>query len=190
MNPAPPTGIDRPKTCVPGYAAAMAERETLLRIYVNDHLGAAAAGGARARRTLRNNRDGELGRFLSGLVREIEEDRTSLERVLRTIGAPRNPVKEGVAKLAERVARLKLNGRVRGYSDLSRLLELEGLLVGVDAKRALWCSLQQTGRALSVDLDELVARAERQRDALEEHRVAAARRALGPGADAGGRTAH
>jgi hypothetical protein len=154
------------------------EPETLLRIYLNDHLGAAAAGVALARRTLRNNRDGDLGRFLAGLVGEIEEDRASLERVLDALGAPRNRVKEGAAKLAERLARLKLNGRVRGYSDLSRLLELEGLMIGVDAKRALWRSLQQTGRTLPVDLDDLVARAERQRDELEEHRVTAARRAL------------
>jgi hypothetical protein len=154
------------------------EPDTLLRIYLNDHLGAAAAGVALARRTLRSNREGELGRFLAGLVREIEEDRASLEQVMHAIDAPRNPVKEGAAKLAERLGRLKLNGRVRGYSDLSRLLELEGLTVGVGAKRALWRSLQQTGRTFAVDLDELVARAERQRDGLEEHRLAAARRAL------------
>ena len=156
----------------------MPERDTLLRIYLNDHLGAAAAGVALARRTLRNNREGELGRFLAGVVREIEEDRASLEQVLHAIGAPRNPVKEGAAKLAERLGRLKLNGRVRGYSDLSRLLELEGLTVGVWAKRALWRSLQQTRRTFPVDLDDLVARAERQREGLEEHRLAAARRAL------------
>jgi hypothetical protein len=165
----------------------VAESDTLLRIYLNDHLGAAAAGLALARRTLRNNREGELGRFLAELVGEIERDRASLEQVLKALGAPRNPVKEGAAKLAERLGRLKLNGQVRGYSDLSRLLELEGLVVGVDAKRALWRSLQQTGRTFPVDLDELVARAERQRDGLEEHRLAAARRAFG---GAGGPEAH
>jgi hypothetical protein len=155
------------------------EPDTLLRIYVNDHLAAAAAGVALARRTLRNNREGELGRFLAALVGEIEADRARLEQVLHALGAPRNPVKEGAAKLAERLGRLKLNGRVRGYSDLSRLLELEGLTVGVEAKRDLWASLRRTGRTFPVDLDELVARAERQRDGLEEHRLAAARRAFG-----------
>ena len=156
------------------------EPDTLLRIYLNDHLAAAAAGVALARRTLRNNREGELGRFLAALVGEIEADRVpASSRSWTPSVRPVIPSRQGAAKLAERLGRLKLNGRVRGYSDLSRLLELEGLTVGVDAKRALWRSLRQTGRTFPVDLDELVARAERQRDGLEEHRLAAARRAFG-----------
>lgn len=133
---------------------------------------------ALARRVLRNNCEGELGRFLERLVREVEEDRAALVQVMQALGVSRNRAKEGAARLLERAGLLKLNGRVRGYSDLSRVLELEGLRLGVEGKRALWVSLQVSGRSVPVDLEQLVERAERQRDEIEPHRVEAARRAF------------
>jgi hypothetical protein len=152
--------------------------DTLLRIYLNDHLAGSAMGLALARRCLRNNREGELGEFLARLVREIEQDRESLLEVMRALGIPRNPVKEPVARALEVVGRLKLNGRLRGYSPLSRVLELEGLRMGVDGKRALWRSLQASGREVAVDLNRLAERADSQLDDLERHRVDAAQQAL------------
>jgi hypothetical protein len=133
---------------------------------------------ALARRVLRNNREGELGAFLVHLVRELEEDRAALVQVMRALGVPRNVGKETGARLLERVGLLKLNGRLLRYSDLSRVLELEGLRLGVEGKRALWVSLQASGRRVPVDLEQLVERAERQRDEIEPHRVEAARRAF------------
>jgi hypothetical protein len=148
---------------------------TLLRIYLNDHLAGAGMGLALARRTLRNNREGELGEFLRRLVREIEEDRATLLDVMRALGVPRNPVKEPAARALEVVGRLKLNGRLRGYSPLSRVLELEGLCLGVEGKRALWRSLQATGRSIPSDLDALAERAQHQLEELERHQVEAIR---------------
>jgi hypothetical protein len=134
-----------------------------------------------ARRALRSNPDGELGEFLGRLVRELEEDEASLEQVMRALGLRRNPLKKGTVLILERVGRLKLNGQIRGYSDLSRVLELEGLLLMVEMKRALWRSLQESGRSVPVDLAQLIERAERQRGKLEPHRAAAARRAFRDG---------
>jgi hypothetical protein len=155
---------------------------TLLRIYLNDHLAGATAGLALARRCLSRNRSGALGDFLRELVREIEEDRHALEEVMRRVGARRNPAKRAAARLLERAGLAKLNGRLTGYSDLSRLLELEGLSAGVEAKRLLWISLRATlgsdPRLAGLDFDRLAERARRQRERLEEHRLAAAERAL------------
>ncbi|MEJ7570043.1 MAG: hypothetical protein WKF41_17480 [Gaiellaceae bacterium] len=82
----------------------------------------------------------------------------------------------------EKLGRLKLNGQVRGYSPLSRLLELETLSVGISGKLALWRSLEQlpeiVERLPGIDLEQLVERAQRQRAELEEHRLAAAREAF------------
>jgi hypothetical protein len=133
---------------------------------------------ALARRVLRSNREGELGRLLERLVRELEEDRAALVEVMRALGVPRNLAKEGAARLLERAGLLKLNGRVLRYSDLSRVLELEGLRLGVEGNRALWVSLQVSDRSVPVDLERLIERAERQRDEIEPHRVEAARRAF------------
>ena len=153
----------------------------LLRIYLNDHLAGATAGLELAKRSLASNRGTPLGDFLEGLAAEIEDDRQALKRVMDALGLPQSSTKQSLALIAERVGRLKLNGQLRGYSDLSRLVELESLRIGVEGKLALWRSLKQTlpgERTVPVDLDALIERAERQRDGLERYRLEAARTAF------------
>ncbi|MBA2522145.1 MAG: hypothetical protein H0V25_02325 [Solirubrobacterales bacterium] len=69
-----------------------------------------------------------------------------------------------------------------GYSPLSRMVELEGLVAGVTGKRAMWRALQQLGGEDSplgdFDLAGLEGRAEAQLVGLEEHRLEAARLAF------------
>jgi hypothetical protein len=90
--------------------------------------------------------------------------------------------------LAERIGRVKPNGRIVGYSPLSRLLELEGLEGGVEAKLALWRSLRATASERPEldqgDLDRLADRAERQRSELTELQLRAAELAFGDGSQA------
>ena len=153
---------------------------TLLGIYLNDHAAAAVAGLELARRCQASNRGTALGRDLAIFVTEAGEDREQVLRLLRRLGVPEDRKKRAAAFVAERVARLKLNGQLLGYSDLSRLVELEALCSGVEAKLSLWRSLQQVagGEAVGADLDHLVARAQRHREMLEGHRLEAARRAF------------
>jgi hypothetical protein len=149
----------------------------LLGIYLNDHLAAAVAGLEVARRSLSSNRGTPLEADLRRVAAEIEEDRLTLEGLLKRLGVPRSPWKTSAAWAAEKVARLKLNGRFLSYSPLSRLLELEALATGVDAKRALWASLKRLrdeGVDLGVDVDDLLARAQRQKRILERRRLEAA----------------
>lgn len=153
----------------------------LLAIYLNDHLGGATAGVELAKRALRANRGSELGTFLEGLVAELEEDRRTLRSVIAHLGIPESRVKPALGLVAERLGRLKLNGQLRGYSPLSRVLELEGLAMGIEGKASLWRNLRETPvaeRLGEVDLDELVARAERQQAGLEPHRLDAVRLAF------------
>jgi hypothetical protein len=154
----------------------------LLAIYLNDHLAGSTLGLELARRALRENRGTAFGAFLDGLAREIAEDRESLQRLMEALAIPRSHVKPALAVAAERIGRLKLNGSVRSYSPLSRLLELEGLTIGVEGKLAMWRNLKE---AVALppggpDLEELIARGERQRAELERRRVEAAKLALGP----------
>ena len=156
--------------------------ERLLEIYLADHLAGATAGAALARRAARNNAGNATGEFLRRLAAEIEEDRQTLARLVRELGFSRSRPKEAAAALAEKLARLKLNGRLRGYSPLSRVLELEALVVGITGKLALWESLQSlpaSGERLrAFDVERLAERARRQREEVEEHRLAAARAAF------------
>lgn len=154
----------------------------LLAIYLNDHLAGATLGVDLTKRCLRANKGTDLGSFLASLVEEIEEDRRTLQRVMARLGVKQSAVKPRLAALAERVARLKLNGQVTGYSPLSRVLELEGLTIGIEGKGSLWRNLRALGlgeRLGDIDLDALVERAERQRSSVEAHRIEAAKRAFG-----------
>src|SRR5690349_8500865 len=129
----------------------MADGEALLRIYVNDHLAGAAGALALARRVHRSNPDGELGSFLAEIVRDFADDLAALERVRETLGLARNPAKQAAARAAVAAGRLKLNGRLRGYSDLSRVIELDGLLLCLEAKRGVWTTLRGARPGLPVD---------------------------------------
>jgi hypothetical protein len=155
----------------------------LLGIYLNDHLAGATGGLELARRALGNNRGTAYEADLARLAREIGEDRATLERLMERLRIPRSPVKAPLAWALEKVGRLKPNGRLLEYSPLSRVIELELLAGGVETKRALWVTiraLMQDGVDLGVDLEELIARARRQRRLIERRRVQAAAEAFGP----------
>jgi hypothetical protein len=147
--------------------------DRLLEIYFADHLAASTAGLELARRSARSNAGNATGEFLRRLVVEIEEDRETLERVIAQLGFKPSRPKEVAAWVAEKVGRLKFNGQVRGYSPLSRVLELESLAVGIAGKEALWRALQRVAAVDTVDLEGLIERARRQRADVEAHRLAA-----------------
>jgi hypothetical protein len=161
--------------------AANADADRFLAIYLNDHLAGATLGVGLARRLRSSNQgDGEFGEPLAQLCAEIEEDQRALERLMERQGVSRDPVKPVLAKAAERLGRLKLNGRIRGYSPLSRVLELEVLSGLVGGKLQLWNALEQSfGQSLDgFDFHDLAARADSQGQRLEDLHLAAAQRAL------------
>ena len=84
-----------------------------------------------------------------------------------------------MVRLLEPLGRLKLNGSLLKRSPLSKVIELETLVVGVRGKEALWSALQQAQVSLEdVNLDELVASARAQGTELETLRLRAANRAF------------
>lgn len=158
-----------------------ADRDRLLGIYLNDHLAGATLGVELARRLRSSNRgDAEFGEPLARICGEIEDDRESLVRLMERLDVGRDPVKPLLAKVAERFGRLKPNGRLRGYSPLSRVLELEVLSGLIGGKMQLWNALEQSlGERLDgFDFHALAARADRQGQEVEDLHLAAARRAL------------
>lgn len=159
----------------------------LLGIYLNDHMAGSVAGVELAKRARGNNEGSALGDFLATLVDDIERDREALARVMEHHGVGADPLKRTVAWAAEKAGRLKLNGRLTGYSPLSRVVELEGLMLGVTGKLGLWRALDASGAEApaGIDFKQLAASAERQRDELEGWRVRAAQEAFGAPASAG-----
>ena len=155
----------------------------LLDSYLNDHWAGSTAGLELAKRAAGQNRGNEFGSFLDELVREIDEDRATLREVMTAVGVGEDRVKSTAARVAERLGRLKLNGSILSYSPLSRLVELEGLSLGLEGKRLLWKSLaERRDPALEqFDFPGLIARAESQRDRVEPMRLEAAHLALDGG---------
>jgi hypothetical protein len=158
--------------------ADVAERpiSSYLRIYLNDHRAGAAGGIQLARRCARNNRGTSLGEELQRLVDDLRVDASSLDRISDHHEVTQNRAKQVAAVIAERLARFKPNGNFRRYSPLSRLLELEMLLAGIDAKASLWRTLLAVEVAMppGIDLRDLEQRARDQRSRLEPHHHEAA----------------
>jgi hypothetical protein len=143
-----------------------------LRIYLRDHLAGATGGVELARRTASQNQGSDFGGPLGALAAEIAEDRAQLLAIMRRLDVRPDPLKAGIAWAAEKIARAKPNGQLRGYSPLSRLVEVEALITGVSGKLSLWRNLRahapHESRLDPAELDVLVDRAESQLDRLHE----------------------
>ena len=159
----------------------------LLGIYLNDHLAGATAGTELARRMARSHRgrkdsSREDSGPLNRLAAEIAQDRSALITIMAALGITARAYKVGAAWIGEKAGRLKFNGRLLARSPLSDLEELEILRLGVEGKAAGWRTLRaraDTDARLDAGrLDELISRASRQVEELEELRVRAASRVL------------
>jgi hypothetical protein len=153
-----------------------------LAVYLNDHFAGSTVGHELAKRSASNNAGTEYGAYLSELEHEIAEDRVSLQRIMERFGVKEDKLKTGAAFVGEKLGRLKPNAQLTGYSPLSRVVEIEILLLGISGKLALWGALRHVAHADDrldpEELDVLIQRAERQREGLEPHRLAAAAEAL------------
>jgi hypothetical protein len=153
-----------------------------LGIYLRDQLALGIVWRELARRAERNNRGTDLGGALSRVGTGITEDVQTFESIMQRVGVRPNPVKTALAIAGERVGRRKLNGRLTGYSPLSRFVELEALVMGIEGKKVLWTTLRDVAglgaRLPDVDFDELIVRAEGQRGELDPFRVEAGRDAF------------
>jgi hypothetical protein len=149
-----------------------------LGIYLNDHLAGATAGTELARRIAASGHLPDPPGKLPRLASEIAEDRAALLQIMADLDVPVRNYKVYAAWVGEKAGRLKPNGHLRTRSPVSNLEELELLRLGVEGKAAGWRTLRlladRDGRLAVGRLDELMARARRQADLLEDLRVQAA----------------
>jgi hypothetical protein len=130
----------------------------------------------------KSHRKGPDGSALRQFSEDIADDRASLVRIMSTLGVTIRTYKVYAAWIGEKAGRLKLNGHLLTRSPLSSLEELEILELGVQGKAAGWrtlLTLAQTDRRLnSGQLEELISRAERQAEFLEDVRRRAVDRVI------------
>ena len=113
-------------------------------------------------------------------MRDLRDDEASLRRIVRHHGLPENRLKQAAARIGELVGRLKANGELRRYSPLSRLLELELLLSGIDENArsgVRWTRPGSTSPPRSTSSCSRTA-ASHQRARLRPHHLDAARDAF------------
>jgi hypothetical protein len=144
-----------------------------LATYLRDHL----AGGDTAVGTLRALQNTEipapLSEVIEWVVPDIEEDKRTLERMIHSLDVKQTWWRSVGAWFAAKVSSWKFWHRVSG--DLGHLEVLEVLSIGILGKRALWRVLSHlqatTGQFAGSDFHALIARAERQYDAVEHARM-------------------
>ncbi len=151
-------------------------------VYLNDHLAGAMLGADLAHQIRAWNENTPLGLLMKILATEIDEDRQTLTGLMGQMGVSRNPAKQAGVWVAEKASRVKFGGLTSGEPDLGTFMALESLALGVLGKLSLWKLLQQIAGQhpglRSVNLHELIERAQSQYDLLEHQRLIAGARAL------------
>ncbi|HEX3978329.1 MAG TPA: hypothetical protein VHW96_18810 [Solirubrobacteraceae bacterium] len=157
-------------------------------VYLNDHLAGATFGADLARQLEARTEGTDFQPEMSRLAAEIEADLDTLTDLMKRIGATRNPGKKVTAWATEKASRLKLSGLTSGDDEFGTFLSIEALSLGVEGKASLWTALRELRghypELQSTDLDDLLQRAQRQRQILETARITATRLSLAAGAEA------
>jgi hypothetical protein len=125
----------------PQGATAMRLDGRLLAIYLRDHHALLIALRELARRMGAAARTEEEQAFASEVERIADDDRASLEAFLSRLDSAPSRARESAVWAAEKLGRLKLNGRVWRPSPLSAVTELEGFRLLLEGNRALWAGL-------------------------------------------------
>ncbi|HHT12866.1 MAG TPA: hypothetical protein GX013_06850 [Propionibacterium sp.] len=141
----------------------------LITTYLRDHHMGSAAGVDFFQRVAETHGEQEVRDVVGRLADEIEEDQAALQEILDRFDASPNPVKDVLAKVGEKAARLKPNQRLGTRSPLADVLDLEVLTDAVHAKSRGWQILLELDHP-NLDreqLQQLFDRARRQEKELE-----------------------
>lgn len=155
-----------------------------LDTYLNDHLAGSAAAVELVERIRADNEGTALAAHLEGLGRAIEADRATLGAAMERLGVTRSTPKQAAGRVMEALSRMRLHDRVTGSAEVTLLMELETLSLGIEGKVALWRSLKQVAgnrpELAEFDLPALIVAGLSQRAGVEPYRLEAAAAALGP----------
>ena len=150
-----------------------------LATYLNDRLALLTAGVELAGRAVASNGGTAYGPLLERIAADFEEDRALLTTLMAAHAVKPDRLKRGVAWMGEKLGRLKFNDQLKGYSPLSRVVELDGLTAIVSVLRGSWAALEEV---LPGEPEALIAaqkRARRNLDELDSLRPDAVREAVG-----------
>lgn len=150
-----------------------------LETYLTDHLAGATAGVNLAEMAAQEHRSDEHGPFFGEIASEIKADYEQLERLVDELGTERSAMKTAAAEIGSKMMAPKFTG---GDDELNAFITLETLSLGVEGKLCMWKALKliadSNATLQGFAIDELLERAQSQRDRIEAKRLEAAPPAL------------
>ena len=144
----------------------------LLAVYLRDHHALLIALRELAQRMRTADRLDEQRAFADEVHRAADDDRACVEQYLDRLGSAPSRIRHAAVWNAEKLGRLKLNGRVLRRSPLSAVTELEGCRLLLESARAMWSGLADLAIG-PADAAERAGRAGRLLAVAEGLRVAA-----------------
>jgi hypothetical protein len=153
--------------------AGMADKA--MDVYLHDHPAGAMLGSDLGEQIRDQNENTPLGEPMQSLAPRLEEDRQTLIGLMRRMDTSKSPVKQAGVWVTEKAGRAKFGGLNSGEPQLGTFMAVESLALGVLGKLSGWRALAQVAdqhpAIASVDLNELIDRAQTQYDLLEQKRL-------------------
>jgi hypothetical protein len=151
-----------------------------LHSYLNDHLAGSVGALELIDHCAQLYKGKRLGAFFAQLEAEIGSDQDTLRTLMRRLGVEESKVRQAGAWAGEKVCQALLTIAGSEPDGLGLLLALEGLIMGVAAKRLLWRALAEADlpKGGQFDFDELQRRAEDQIQRANAEQIRSARRVL------------
>jgi hypothetical protein len=148
--------------------------------YLNDHLAGSISALEVIDHWAETQKSEPLGSLFVQTETEVKADQETLRGIMRNLGVEESKVRKAGAWAAEKVDRARLIIAGNEPGSLGLVLTLEGLIMGITAKKLMWAAL--TAAKLpplnTYDFEQLQRRAEQQVAHIEAERVAAVRQAF------------
>ena len=146
-----------------------------LPVYLNDHLAGSVAALELLDRLTETYQGDPLGDFFSALRIEIEADQAVLKELLQVLGEEESTMRKAGAWIVEKISRSKIHLDPSNEGEMGLFLALEGLVLGITGKEALWHALAVASASIptlaGLDYPALIQRAVAQREMVETKRL-------------------
>jgi hypothetical protein len=153
-----------------------------LTIYLNDHLAGSVSAIELVDRLIETYKGKPLEPFFTNLRNEIDADQRTLQDLIKKLGEKESAMRKTGAWVAEKLARMKVRVSDSEKDQMGLLDALEGLLLGITGKGALWRALEAASENVAslrgLDYGRLQQRAREQCELVEAKRLESAREVL------------
>jgi hypothetical protein len=151
-------------------------KDDVLAIYLNDHLAGSVGAIEMIERLIKAHEGKPIEQFFKELHVDVRSDQDELRRLMSVLNVEESSTRKAGAWVIEKLSRPKL-GLVGNdeTTNLGLFQALEGLVLGIRGKEALWCALEMAAAGWPqlerLDLKRLKDRAINQGERVEAKRL-------------------